>query len=62
MWDVEVKYAVRDGGRIAYEVFGSGPIDLVFNTYGTCPIDLIWDLPQLARFMDVLGGVARVIA
>jgi hypothetical protein len=26
------------------------------------PIDLMWDLPQLADFMDELGQVARVIA
>ena len=25
------------------------------------PIDLMWDLPQLAEFMDALGRVARVI-
>jgi len=58
----EVKYLVRDGARIAYGVFGSGPIDLVVNLYGTCPIDLMWDLPQLAQFMDTLGSHARVIA
>ncbi len=27
-----------------------------------CPIDLMWDLPQLAHFMEALGAVARVIA
>ncbi len=61
MQDVEVKYLDRDGGRIAYEVFGSGPIDLVLSMYGV-PIDLMWDLPQLAHFLDSLGAVARVIA
>ena len=61
MQDIEVKYLDRDGGRIAYEVFGSGPIDLVLSMYGV-PIDLMWDLPQLAQFLDSLGAVARVIA
>ena len=28
----------------------------------TFPIDLMWDLPQLASFMETLGGFARVIA
>jgi class 3 adenylate cyclase len=60
--DVEVEFAVRDGTRIAYEVFGSGPTDLVVVTGGRFPIDLMWDLPQLAEFMDALGKVARVIA
>jgi class 3 adenylate cyclase/pimeloyl-ACP methyl ester carboxylesterase len=60
--DVEVKYLERDGARIAYEVFGDGPIDLVVSMYGICPIDLMWDLPQFAHFMDALGAAARVIA
>ena len=61
MRDVEVDYAVRDGGSIAYGVFGSGPADLL-TTSSRYPIDLMWDLPQLADFMDALGQVARVIA
>jgi class 3 adenylate cyclase len=59
--DVEVDFAIRDGTCIAYEVFGSGPIDLVVVTGGRFPIDLMWDLPQLAEFMDALGKLARVI-
>jgi class 3 adenylate cyclase len=59
--DVQVDYAVRDGASIAYEVFGGGPVDLVMQTGSRFPIDLMWDLPQLADFMDVLGQVARVI-
>ena len=62
MRDVEVKFAVRDGAYTAYEVFGSGPVDLVVSVSPTCPIDLMWDLPQLAQFMDALGQMARVIA
>ena len=58
---VKVRYAVRDGKRLAFEVFGSGPVDLaVVQT--AFPIDLMWDLPQLASFMETLGGFARVIA
>jgi pimeloyl-ACP methyl ester carboxylesterase len=60
--DVEVKFAVRDGACIAYEVFGSGPIDVVVEPANAFPIDLMWDLPQLAEFMDALGQIARVIA
>ena len=61
MRDVEVRYAVRDGKRLAYEVFGSGPCDVAVMKMGF-PIDLMWDLPQLAEFMETLGGFARVIA
>jgi class 3 adenylate cyclase len=61
MRDVQVEYAVREGASIAYEVFGSGPVDLVMNPV-RYPIDLMWDLGQLADFLDALGQVARVIA
>ena len=45
---------------MAYEVFGSGPSDILIYQ-GSFPIDLLWDLPQLASFMEALGGFARVI-
>lgn len=57
----EVRYAVRDGHSLAFEVFGDGPCDLVL-LQSACPIDLLWDLPQLATFLERLGGLARVIA
>jgi class 3 adenylate cyclase len=58
--DAEVRYADWGGKSIAYEVFGSGQRDLVvYQTW--CPIDLMWELPQLAAFMESLGGLARVI-
>jgi class 3 adenylate cyclase len=60
--DVEVEFAVgRDGANIAYEVFGRGPIDVVVPM-GRFPIDLMWELPQLAEFLDRLGEMARVVA
>jgi class 3 adenylate cyclase len=58
--DPEVRYAERDGKFLAYEIFGTGPADLlIFQS--CCPIDLLWDLPQLASFMETLGESARVI-
>ena len=61
MRDFEVDFAVSEGRYIAFGVFGTGPVDLVVEAANSCPIDLIWDLPQLAEFMDALGRVARVI-
>ena len=62
MREGEVRYLVRDGARIAYEVFGHGPVDLLVVRGGAqFPIDLMWELPQLAEFMDGLGAGARVI-
>src|SRR5215831_12411934 len=60
--DVDVDYVVLpDGASVAYSVFGSGPIDVLLN-FSVWPIDLMWDLPQLAEFLDTIGSVARVIA
>jgi class 3 adenylate cyclase len=60
--DVDVEFAVGYGGTcVAYEVFGSGPIDVLLPM-GRFPIDLIWELPQLADFLDRLGEMARVVA
>jgi class 3 adenylate cyclase len=61
MQGVDVRYAERDGKCLAFEVFGDGPCDVLVHQ--VCyPIDLTWDLPQLATFMQTLGGFARVIA
>jgi class 3 adenylate cyclase/pimeloyl-ACP methyl ester carboxylesterase len=59
--DAEVRYAVRDGTRLAYEVFGTGSCDIVLFQ-SVCPIDLMWDLPELASFLETLGTIGRVIA
>ena len=61
MPESEVEFANREGARIAYEIFGSGPVDLIVNTGSMLPIDLMWELPQLADFMEALGRIARVI-
>jgi pimeloyl-ACP methyl ester carboxylesterase len=59
--DVEVRYAIRDNKRLAYEVFGGGSCDIALFQ-SVCPIDLMWDLPQLASFLDAVGALGRVIA
>jgi class 3 adenylate cyclase len=58
---IDVDYVVRDGAAIAFEVFGDGPVDLLVTQH-LSPIDLLWELPQLAEFMEALGRMARVIA
>jgi len=58
--DIDVRWARLGGKSIAYTVFGTGPLDLVMEQIW-CPIDLMWELPQLASFLDELGGLARVI-
>lgn len=53
---------VRSGGvNLAYQVFGSGPMDLIFVPGIVSHVDLMWDDPAYARFMRRLGETCRVI-
>lgn len=58
----DVRYAESsDGLRIAYEVVGSGPFDVVF-ALGLVPnLEMSRELPFLRRWLDRLASFARVI-
>jgi class 3 adenylate cyclase/predicted alpha/beta hydrolase len=47
--------------RIAYQVFGDGPIDLVYVVGTTQTIDLVWDWPPFAHYLRRLASFTRVI-
>lgn len=47
--------------NIAYQVFGSGPIDLVYIPGWVSNIDWMWACPELVSFLDQLGKISRVI-
>jgi len=55
------RYAKSGQVHIAYQVFGDGPIDLVFVPGFISHIENYWDEPNCARFLDRLGSFARVI-
>ena len=58
----ETRYVkTRDGLHIGYQVFGSGPYDLVWNDT-MANFDANWDLPSWAAFLRTLGQHARVIS
>jgi class 3 adenylate cyclase/pimeloyl-ACP methyl ester carboxylesterase len=46
---------------IAYQVFGSGPLDLVLLSTFWNQIEHHWELPSFARALQRLGSFARVI-
>jgi len=50
-----------DGVRIAYQVTGDGPLDLVFPAALTIPIDLHWEEPSFVRVARRLGGFSRTV-
>ena len=58
----DTRYVRRpDGVSIAYQVFGSGPIDLLYAQGWVSHLDLQWTDPGFTRFLRRLGSFARVI-
>lgn len=57
----KTQYTKSGSINIAYQVFGSGPVDLVYIPGWVSNIDLMWACPELVDFLLELGKVARVI-
>ncbi len=57
----ETKYTKSGHINIAYQVFGSGDIDLVYIPGWVSNIDWMWACPELVNFLQELGKIARVI-
>jgi class 3 adenylate cyclase len=55
-----VHYADTGAGKVAYQVWGEGPVDVLFtgSIYGA--VDATWDIPALARIRAFFGTIARV--
>ncbi|WP_299243381.1 alpha/beta fold hydrolase [uncultured Aquimarina sp.] len=57
----ETKYTKSGLVNIAYQVFGSGPVDIVYIPGWVSNIDWMWSCPELVDFFTELGKFARVI-
>jgi pimeloyl-ACP methyl ester carboxylesterase len=55
----ETRVPETRNGRIAYQVVGDGPVDVLVAHAPFCPIDLMWDEPSLVRFLDRLSSFRR---
>jgi class 3 adenylate cyclase/alpha-beta hydrolase superfamily lysophospholipase len=55
------RYAKSGDVHVAYQVFGSGPIDLVFIPGFVSHLENYWEHPDLARWLLRLGRFARVV-
>jgi pimeloyl-ACP methyl ester carboxylesterase len=55
----ETRFAETPGGRIAYQVVGDGPIDVLVTHAPFFPIDHMWDEPSLVRSLDRLSSFSR---
>jgi len=42
----DTRYAKSGDGRIAYQVVGGGPLDLVFVPGFVSNIELFWEIPE----------------
>ena len=56
-----VSYARSGNVNIAYQVVGSGPIDLVFVMGWVSHLEYFWNEPSFARFLTRLSSMARLI-
>ena len=57
----ETRYARLDGDRIAYQVLGSGPPDLVLARRSYSHIDIAWEDPGTTLFLRRLASFCRLI-
>jgi pimeloyl-ACP methyl ester carboxylesterase len=57
----EIRYARSGDLRIAYQVVGSGPLDLVYVSGFVSNLELIWEDPAPAHFFSRLAGFSRLI-
>src|ERR687891_685389 len=58
----ETQYATAsDRLKIAYQVTGSGDIDLVFMQGAVAHLDLAWEDPRLSRLFERLSSFSRLI-
>ena len=57
---VEYGYApVAGAGRIAYQVVGDGPLDVLVGRAPVFPVDMMWYEPRVTRFLDRLSSFCR---
>ena len=56
----ETSYASCGGLSLAYQVFGDGPIELVFVGPFVSHVELFWTLPEFKAFFERLGTFCRV--
>ncbi len=57
----ETQYVQNGDVNIAYQVVGSGPIDIVFVMGWVSHLEYFWKEPQFAAFLDRLASFSRLI-
>jgi class 3 adenylate cyclase len=57
----ETRYVTVGDADVAYQVVGSGPIDLLYCHGLGSHVELVWDLPPAKAFLTQLASFARLI-
>ena len=57
----ETSYASCGDLSIAYQVFGDGPVELVFAGSFVSHVELFWTMPEFEAFMEQLSTFCRVV-
>src|SRR5271167_4106389 len=57
----ETSYAACGDLSLAYQVFGEGPIDLVYAGSFVSHVELFWTVPEFEAFMEPLSTFCRVL-
>jgi pimeloyl-ACP methyl ester carboxylesterase/class 3 adenylate cyclase len=55
------RYAKSGDVHVAYQVFGNGPVDLIYIPGFVSHLENLWEQPDLARWLLRLASFARVI-
>jgi class 3 adenylate cyclase len=60
--NLETRYAIAaDGTYIAYQIAGTGPVDVVWQPDWPGNIDMEWEFPVLKSFLGGIASFARLI-
>jgi len=57
----QTRYARLGPDRLAYQVLGQGPPDLVFTMGAFSDVDVVWEDPQMALFLRRLASFSRLL-
>jgi pimeloyl-ACP methyl ester carboxylesterase len=57
----DTKYVAVGDSDVAYQVFGKGPLDLLYFYGFGSQLDLLWDLPGSAAYVRRLASFCRLI-
>lgn len=58
---VETRFARAGDVDIAYQLLGEGPRDLIMTMGWVTNIDVMWELPELAGFLESLTKLGRLV-